>query len=438
MESDEIVVSSQSHLISFTSTELYESSTYFGKFSMVAPVEAIFSSDAGFIGPKYSYVNLTSSNPYTHINSSSSITHESSTYSFIFSSLASDESMISAKGSLVSSTSSFNREWPTFSGIHSFNVSDEPMVVSESALPSSTSMVYESSTYNSILSNDVHDESVVSSDSELISVSFKKDKDLVPTRSSLNSISTLTTNPASFISTNYSPSRLYIEQYLEDKRNIDPIFSSNFETITQAYLFNFDLDTFLNDKGRELPECFNEDNHRDKTDRIDIKMHLIKYSLSGRGIVLTTGDKHVDDTVHLITLSRELQNSLPIQIVYYDNLSGRSKSRIIRAVREEMKDLPKYEQVRTRLNFVESFRLLSHGENELFWFSSVVNGDQGFIFNKNFAAAAGETSSPKVLNGRNRQAKEVCSAHQEGSLINVDETSQKLFRLNGDVWDGVE
>ncbi|KAK6465159.1 mannosyltransferase [Scheffersomyces coipomensis] len=69
-------------------------------------------------------------------------------------------------------------------------------------------------------------------------------------------------------------------------------------------------------------------------------LNKFKKSLSGKGIVLTIGDQHVDDTVHLIALLRALQNTLPIQIVYYDNLSGHSKSRIVRAAREVMKVLP--------------------------------------------------------------------------------------------------
>ncbi|KAK6465160.1 mannosyltransferase [Scheffersomyces coipomensis] len=574
-----------------------------------------------------------------------------------------------------------------------------------------------------------------------------------------------------------TPFKLYIEQYLEDKRNIDPIFSSNYETMfninddnlntnpdfykflstldfndrcqlyfenlfdhnqnwfinpnerAQAHRFNFDFDTFLNDKRRELQEHFNEDNGKNKNEQIDDQNAFNKYvdekyheyadsiyqqeqtmvdslshlrifnkcyltsndisqqntiknfiaeqkhfgksmlvlekqdlkhkttkasnnknkkrsikidptkdcsnleerlypwlsnhypifekwtgavelhppvfknsnarktnpsteshygscflnkfrkSLSGKGIVLTIGDQHVDDTVHLITLLRALQNTLPIQIVYYDNLSGHSKSRIVRAAREEMRDLPEsFEQVRDQfsndydrglpkqevyfvntysvihdnyksrfehwgnkllatvfntfeefllidadtillknpewffsnskysksgafffrdrttiptrpdadarfikkmspskldaimfdfplitdhtlelesmhglfhfmeagavtidktrhftsilllpqLNFMESFRLLSHGEKELFWLSFVVNGDEGFTFNKNFAAAAGKKSAPKVVNGRIRQAKEVCSAHP----AHVDDETSELVWFN--------
>ncbi|KAK6465161.1 mannosyltransferase [Scheffersomyces coipomensis] len=80
-------------------------------------------------------------------------------------------------------------------------------------------------------------------------------------------------------------------------------------------------------------------------------LNKFRKSLSGKGIVLTIGDKHVDDTINLIALLRALQNTLPIQIVYYDNLSGNSKSRIVRAAREVRRDMPEsFDQVRDQFS----------------------------------------------------------------------------------------
>ncbi|WEJ96105.1 mannosyltransferase [Yamadazyma tenuis] len=65
-----------------------------------------------------------------------------------------------------------------------------------------------------------------------------------------------------------------------------------------------------------------------------------KNSLNGKGIVLSIGDKHVDDTVRLIRLLRALNNHYPIQIVFYDSLSDDTKARIVAAARNKMIDLP--------------------------------------------------------------------------------------------------
>ncbi|EGV60946.1 hypothetical protein CANTEDRAFT_137417 [Yamadazyma tenuis ATCC 10573] len=65
-----------------------------------------------------------------------------------------------------------------------------------------------------------------------------------------------------------------------------------------------------------------------------------KNSLNGKGIVLSIGDKHVDDIVRLIRLLRALNNHYPIQIVFYDSLSDETKARIVAAARNKMVDLP--------------------------------------------------------------------------------------------------
>jgi alpha 1,3-mannosyltransferase len=69
-------------------------------------------------------------------------------------------------------------------------------------------------------------------------------------------------------------------------------------------------------------------------------LNRFKNSLNAKGIVLSIGDKHVEDTVALIRLLRALNNKYPIQIVYFDNLSKESKKKLVRAAREILLDLP--------------------------------------------------------------------------------------------------
>lgn len=66
-----------------------------------------------------------------------------------------------------------------------------------------------------------------------------------------------------------------------------------------------------------------------------------KQACNGKGIVLSIGDQHVDDTMKLIHLLRALNNRLPIQIVYYDNLSRDTKQKIVTAAREKIYALPR-------------------------------------------------------------------------------------------------
>ncbi|KAK6204459.1 mannosyltransferase [Scheffersomyces amazonensis] len=65
-----------------------------------------------------------------------------------------------------------------------------------------------------------------------------------------------------------------------------------------------------------------------------------KSELNGKGLVFTMADMHLEAAINLIKLLRGLGNTLPIQIVYYDNLSGKSKKQLVKAAREEFKDLP--------------------------------------------------------------------------------------------------
>lgn len=69
-------------------------------------------------------------------------------------------------------------------------------------------------------------------------------------------------------------------------------------------------------------------------------LNQFKNSLSGKGIVLSIGDKHVEQTVNLIKLLRALGNKYPIQVVYFDGLSQDSKKLLYQAARDRMLDLP--------------------------------------------------------------------------------------------------
>lgn len=69
-------------------------------------------------------------------------------------------------------------------------------------------------------------------------------------------------------------------------------------------------------------------------------LNNFKNSLSGKGIVLSIGDHHVDATVSLIRLLRALNNKFPIQIVYFDGLSKDSREKLVSAARDVMLDLP--------------------------------------------------------------------------------------------------
>ncbi|CAK9441459.1 uncharacterized protein LODBEIA_P53270 [Lodderomyces beijingensis] len=65
-----------------------------------------------------------------------------------------------------------------------------------------------------------------------------------------------------------------------------------------------------------------------------------KSECNGKGIVMSFADKHVDYAANLIRLLRALKNSLPIQIVYFDNLNDDSKRKIVTAARENFSYLP--------------------------------------------------------------------------------------------------
>lgn len=77
-----------------------------------------------------------------------------------------------------------------------------------------------------------------------------------------------------------------------------------------------------------------------------IFLNQFKDTSNGKGIVLSITEKHIDDTVNLIRLLRALNNKLPIQIIYFDDLSQSSKTKLLRAARGEINKFPKsYEKV---------------------------------------------------------------------------------------------
>lgn len=62
-------------------------------------------------------------------------------------------------------------------------------------------------------------------------------------------------------------------------------------------------------------------------------LQKFRNNLQGKGIVLTIADGHLDDTVRLLKVLRFLKTELPIQIVYFNNLSDKTKAEIIKIAR---------------------------------------------------------------------------------------------------------
>lgn len=87
--------------------------------------------------------------------------------------------------------------------------------------------------------------------------------------------------------------------------------------------------------------------------------------------MLSIGDGHVEDTVKLIHLLRALNNKLPIQIVYYDNLAKETKDKIVTAAREVMVTVPKSFELVSRL-FPEDYLTNGLPQQEV-WFVNTYN-----------------------------------------------------------------
>lgn len=133
----------------------------------------------------------------------------------------------------------------------------------------------------------------------------------------------------------------------QEKRIADVEFSEVFQRRVYPWL-SFELPVFerwtgdisnlppnyreiLNDPTQPLAKSSKQSNNF---------LRNFKSSCQGKGIVLSIADKHVDYTVSLIHLLRALNNKLPIQIVYFDNLSDDTKTKIVTAAREDFSHLP--------------------------------------------------------------------------------------------------
>ncbi|CAN3487163.1 putative alpha-1,3-mannosyltransferase Mnn1p [Diutina catenulata] len=100
---------------------------------------------------------------------------------------------------------------------------------------------------------------------------------------------------------------------------------------------------------------------RSTIDRDSCFFHKFKKAMNGKGIVLSIGDHHVDDTIGLIRTFRALENRLPIQIVYFDNLSDESKQKIVKAGRDVLVDMPpSFDEIKA--NYSDNY-LLHKNEN---------------------------------------------------------------------------
>lgn len=69
-------------------------------------------------------------------------------------------------------------------------------------------------------------------------------------------------------------------------------------------------------------------------------LNQFKNKMNSKGIVLSIGDAHVEDTVNFIHLLRALNNHYPIEIVYYDSLSEESKAKLVHAAQDQFSALP--------------------------------------------------------------------------------------------------
>ncbi|KAI5954492.1 hypothetical protein KGF54_002267 [Candida jiufengensis] len=110
-----------------------------------------------------------------------------------------------------------------------------------------------------------------------------------------------------------------------------------------------------------------------ESNQLDFFLNRFKNSCNGKGIVLSIGDSHVEDTVKLIHLLRTLNNKLPIQIVYYDDLSVETKKLIVTAAREEVRALPKSFQ-KVKHHFPEDYLTSEKGlPAQEIWFVNTYN-----------------------------------------------------------------
>ncbi|KAI5958747.1 uncharacterized protein KGF55_005746 [Candida pseudojiufengensis] len=132
--------------------------------------------------------------------------------------------------------------------------------------------------------------------------------------------------------------------------------------------------TILKDKSQPINKEFIKDSKSIK----DLNFFKnFKNQCNGKGIVLTVANIHVDYVINLIHLLRSLNNKLPIQIIYFNDLNNESKKKIVTAAREKFNSLPNSFE-----NVSESFTNLNPEEGlpkQEIWFVNIAN-----VINENY------------------------------------------------------
>jgi alpha 1,3-mannosyltransferase len=152
-----------------------------------------------------------------------------------------------------------------------------------------------------------------------------------------------------------------------------------------------------------------------------------KNSLSGKGIVLSISNDHVDQTVNLIKLLRALNNKYPIQIVYFDGLSEDSKKALYHAARDKMFDLPQsFKKVMNK--FPEDYLDSSDGKSS----TGLIRQELWFV---NVNQAIRENYRGKFLKFGNKFFATFFNSFEEYILLDADSVLLKnpdfFFNLNG-------
>lgn len=110
-------------------------------------------------------------------------------------------------------------------------------------------------------------------------------------------------------------------------------------------------------------------------------LNKFKSQLNGKGIVMSIGEHHVEDTIKLVKLLRVLNNQYPIQIAYYDNLSKELKERIVKAARIDAIELPEsFDRVKGEFPHLEG-KKPTFPKQEV-WFVNTYNAIQPNYRNK--------------------------------------------------------
>lgn len=139
-----------------------------------------------------------------------------------------------------------------------------------------------------------------------------------------------------------------VEDYVTLGKRVYPWISQRFPFYERwngdSYYYPPNYEEIFKDKNEPLKS--EPSTVRDLTSSPLIFLNQFKDASNGKGIVLSITEKHIDDTINLIRLLRALNNKLPIQIIYFNDISQSSKTKIIKAAREEINNFPKsYEKV---------------------------------------------------------------------------------------------